>query len=123
MLFESAGIKINYEVDSFNIVDSFYFPNESFEKTLNSKNTLVNKGGKKHLGIKYTPDFTYDLKDGSKIVIECKGIATDVFQMRFKLFKRYVAENNLDFTIYTPRNQKQNEWVFMEVMKKIKASK
>lgn len=120
-LFDDAGVKIKYEEEVFTIIDKFYFPNASYEKTINSKGTLVNKGEKTHLAIKYTPDFTLDL-GSKKIIIECKGLATDVYQMRMKLFKKYIADNNLDYVIYVPRNQAQNKWVFDEVMKIIKAS-
>jgi hypothetical protein len=50
-------------------------------------------------------------------------LATDVYQMRMKLFKKYIADNNLDYTIYIPRNQAQNKWVFDEVIKLIKLNK
>jgi predicted nuclease of restriction endonuclease-like RecB superfamily len=118
-LFDDAGVKIKYEEEVFTIIDKFHFPNASYEKTINSKGTLVNKGEKTHLAIKYTPDFTLDIGD-LKVVIECKGIFTDRAQMVWKLFKRYIAENNLNYILYMPRNQKQNEFVFNEVMKLIK---
>ena len=118
-LFDDAGVKIKYEEEVFTIIDKFHFPNASYEKTINSKGCLINKGEKTHLAIKYTPDFTLDIRD-KKIVIECKGIFTDRAQMVWKLFKRYIAENNLNYILYMPRNQKQNEFVFNEVMKLIK---
>ena len=118
-LFDDAGVKIKYEEEVFTIIDKFHFPNASYEKTINSKGALVNKGEKTHLAIKYTPDFTLDIGD-LKIVVEVKGIVTDVYAMRMKLFKRYIAENNLNYVIYVPRNQAQNKFVFDEVMKLIK---
>jgi len=120
-LFDDAGVKIKYEEEVFTIIDKFHFPNASYEKTINSKGSLINKGEKTHLAIKYTPDFTLDIGD-KKIVIECKGIFTDRAQMVWKLFKRYIAENNLNYILYMPRNQKQNEFVFNEVMKILKAT-
>ena len=90
-LFDDAGVKIKYEEEVFTIIDKFYFPNPSYEKTISSKGALVNKGEKSHLAIKYTPDFTLDLGD-KKIIIECKGLATDVYQMRMKLFKKYIVD-------------------------------
>jgi len=105
----------------FTIIDKFHFPNASYEKTISSKGALVNKGEKTHLAIKYTPDFTLDIGD-LKVIVETKGIVTDVYAMRMKLFKRYIAENNLNYVIYVPRNQAQNKFVFEEVMKLIKAT-
>ena len=57
-----------YENETFQIVESFQFPNISYEKQANSKGEYVNRGSKKILGIKYTPDFI-----GKDYIIECKG--------------------------------------------------
>jgi len=120
-LFDDVGVKIKYEEEVFTIINKFYFPNPSYEKTINSKGTLVNKGEKTHLAITYKPDFTLDIGN-KKVIIECKGLATDVYQMRMKLFKKYIADNNLDYVLYVPRNQAQNTWVFNEVMKMLNPS-
>lgn len=120
-LFDDAGINIRYEEEVFTIINRFHFPNASYEKTINSKNTLVNKGEKTHLAITYKPDFTIDV-DGVKIIIETKGIFTDRAQMVWKLFKKYISDNELNYVLYMPRNQKQNEWVFNEVLSLINNS-
>lgn len=121
-LLEENNVKCKYEEERFTIIEPFYFPNKSFEKTITSKNKLVNKGEKKHLGIIYTPDFTID-NGNQKIIIECKGLATDVFSMRFKLFKKWIADNNKDFILFTPRNQGQCEFVLDEVLEILKTPK
>ncbi len=46
-----------YENEVFQLVESFNFDNESFEKQANGKGEYTNRGQKKILGIKYTPDF------------------------------------------------------------------
>ena len=46
-----------YENEVFQLVESFDFNNESFEKQANGKGEYTNRGQKKILGIKYTPDF------------------------------------------------------------------
>ena len=46
-----------YENEVFQLVESFDFDNESFEKQANGKGEYTNRGQKKILGIKYTPDF------------------------------------------------------------------
>jgi hypothetical protein len=120
-LFDDAGVKIKYEEEVFTIIDKFHFPNASYEKTISSKDKLVNKGEKTHLAVKYTPDFTLDI-NGLKVIIETKGISTDIFQLRYKLFKKYITDNNLNYVLYMPRNQAQNKFVFEEVMKLIKAT-
>ena len=118
-LFDDAGVKIKYEEEVFTIIDKFHFPNASYEKTISSKDKLVNKGNKNHLAVKYTPDFTLDIGD-LKVIVECKGISMDIFQLRYKLFKKYIVDNNLNYVLYMPRNQAQNKFVFDEVMKLIK---
>jgi hypothetical protein len=47
-----------YEGEVFQLIESFDFPNESYEKQANGKGDYTNRGSKKVLGIKYTPDFT-----------------------------------------------------------------
>ena len=119
-ILDLKGIKCKYEEDKFTIIEPFFFPNKSYEKTISSGNKLINKGEKKHLGISYTPDFTIDVGD-QKIIIECKGLATDVFSMRFKLFKKWIADNDKNYILFTPRNQGQCNFVLEEITKIINA--
>ena len=46
---------------------------------------MINRGQKKILNIKYTPDFVSD-----SFIIECKGRANESFPLRWKMFKKYV---------------------------------
>ena len=57
-----------YENETFELITSFQFPNTSYEKQANGKGEYINRGTKKILGIKYTPDFI-----GKDYIIECKG--------------------------------------------------
>lgn len=52
--------------------------------------------------ITYTPDFV-----GKDWVIETKGMKTPDFLLKWKLFKKYLIDNNLKYTLYMPSNQKQ----------------
>jgi hypothetical protein len=52
--------------------------------------------------ITYTPDFV-----GKDWVIETKGMKTPDFLLKWKLFKRYLTDNNLKYTLYMPSSQKQ----------------
>jgi hypothetical protein len=63
---------------------------------------LVNRGCKKILPIKYTPDFV-----SSSFIIECKGRANESFPIRWKLFKKYVSKNLPNTTLFKPQNQKE----------------
>ena len=78
---------------------------------------LVNRGNKKILGIKYTPDFI-GLTD--EFIIECKGRANDTFPMRWKLFKKFVKDNIPSVTLYKPQNQKECDKVIELITKKNK---
>lgn len=91
-----------YEGEVFQLIESFDFTNESYEKQANGKGDYTNRGSKKVLGIKYTPDFT-----GKDYIIECKGRANESFPLRWKLFKLWLTKNNIGKTLYKPQNQKE----------------
>ena len=91
-----------YEGATFVLQEGFMFDNESFERQSNGKGDMVNRGNKKILNIKYTPDFVSD-----SFIIECKGRANESFPMRWKMFKKYVKENLPHVTLYKPQNQKE----------------
>ena len=91
-----------YEGEVFQLIEGFNFTNESYEKQANGKGDYTNRGSKKILGIKYTPDFT-----GKDYIIECKGRANESFPLRWKLFKLWLTKNNIGKTLYKPQNQKE----------------
>lgn len=90
-----------YEGEVFNLIEGFNFPNESYEKQSNGKGDYTNRGIKKILGIKYTPDFT-----GKDYIIECKGRANESFPLRWKLFKLWMTNTGDLRPLYKPQNQK-----------------
>lgn len=90
-----------YEGEVFNLIEGFNFPNESYEKQSNGKGDYTNRGIKKVLGIKYTPDFT-----GKDYIIECKGRANESFPLRWKLFKLWMTNTGDLRPLYKPQNQK-----------------
>ena len=91
-----------YENEVFQLVENFNFRNETYEKQANGKGEYINRGQKKVLGIKYTPDFV-----GKDYIIECKGRANESFPIRWKLFKLWLTKNNIGKTLYKPQNQKE----------------
>jgi len=99
---KKAKIKATYEGETFVLQEGFMFDNESFERQSNGKGDMVNRGSKKILNIKYTPDFVSD-----SFIIECKGRANESFPIRWKMFKKYVKENLPHVTLYKPQNQKE----------------
>jgi len=92
---KKAKIKATYEGATFEIVEDFIF---------NSKGEFKQRGRKKILPIKYTPDF---ICPDYSFIIECKGRANESFPLRWKLFKRYVVKNYPDTTLFKPQNQKE----------------
>jgi len=98
---QKAKIHAVYEGATFELQEGFMFDNESFERQSNGKGDMVNRGSKKILNIKYTPDFVSDT-----FIIETKGRANESFPLRWKMFKKYVKENLPHVTLYKPQNQK-----------------
>ena len=115
MSLRKAKIKAAYEGMTYEIFPGFMFDNESYERQANGKGDLVNRGCKKILGIKYTPDFI-GLTD--EFIIECKGRANDTFPIRWKLFKKFVKDNLPSVTLYKPQNQKECDKVVELILKK-----
>ncbi len=99
---KKAKIKSKYEGQTYIIQEGFEFNNESYERQANGKGEMVNRGNKKILPIKYTPDFISD-----SFIIECKGRANESFPIRWKMFKKYVKVNLKHVTLYKPQNQKE----------------
>jgi hypothetical protein len=91
-----------YENEVFQLIEGFNFDNDSYEKQANGKGDYTNRGQKKILGIKYTPDFV-----GKDYIIECKGRANESFPIRWKLFKLWLTKNKIGKTLYKPQNQKE----------------
>jgi len=118
MCLKKAKIHAEYEGCTFTLQEGFMFDVESYERQSNGKGEMVNRGNKKILPIKYTPDFV-----GSNFVIECKGRANESFPMRWKLFKKYVNWKMKHVTLYKPQNQKECDEVIKLIIKKNKNEK
>ena len=99
---KEAGLHAEYEGETFTLVPSYYFSNEAYERCANGKGEFKDRGNKKILNIKYTPDFI-----GKDFIIECKGRANDAFPIRWKMFKKYVRDNLPYVTLFKPQNQKE----------------
>ena len=112
---KKAKLKARYEGETYVLQDGFMFDNESYERQSNGKGEMVNRGSKKILPIKYTPDFISD-----SFIIECKGRANESFPIRWKMFKKYVKENLPRVTLYKPQNQKECDKVVELIIKKKK---
>ena len=99
---KQADIDVEYESQSFELLPSFTFKNDCIERQSNGKGDYVNKGNKKVLNIKYTPDFS-----GYDFIIETKGRANDSFPLRWKMFKYLMTLMCDNRTLYKPQSQKE----------------
>tara|TARA_E500000331_G_scaffold335304_1_gene361297 strand:+ start:28 stop:480 length:453 start_codon:yes stop_codon:yes gene_type:complete len=102
MALKKAKIKAKYEGETFVLLNGFHFENEVYERQANSKGEFVNRGEKRILPIKYTPDFI-----GEDFIIETKGRPNESFPIRWKLFKKLVTEQFPSYVLFKPQNQKE----------------
>ena len=109
---KKAKIKAKYEGQTYILQEAFSFKVDSFERQSNGKGDMVNRGQKKILNIKYTPDFVSET-----FIIECKGRANESFPIRWKMFKKYVNDNLKHVTLYKPQNQKECDKVIELIIK------
>ena len=112
---KKAKIKSEYEGQTYELQEGFMFDVDSYERQGNGKGDMVNRGRKKILNIKYTPDFV-----SNSFIIECKGRANESFPIRWKMFKKYVKERIPHVTLYKPQNQKECDKVVELILTKRK---
>jgi len=113
---KNAKIHAIYEGATFELQEGFMFDIDSYERQGNGKGAMINRGQKKILNIKYTPDFV-----SPSFIIECKGRANESFPLRWKMFKKYVNHKMKHVTLYKPQNQKEcDEVVELIIKNKIK---
>ena len=115
MALKKAKIRSKYEGETFVLLNGFHFENESYERQANGKGDYANRGGKRILPIKYTPDFI-----GEDFIIETKGRANESFPMRWKLFKKLVSEQFPNITLYKPQNQNECDRTIQLILEKRK---
>ena len=111
MALVKAKIKAKYEGETFVLLNGFHFENEVYERQANSKGEFINRGEKRILPIKYTPDFI-----GEDFIIETKGRPNESFPIRWKLFKKLVTEQFSSYVLFKPQNQKECDRV-IEILK------
>lgn len=103
----------SYEGETFQLIETFEIPNKCYERQSNGKGEFTNRGEKKVLGIKYTPDFT-----DHDYIIECKGRANESFPLRYKLFKRWMTNTGDSRPLYKPQNQKEVDQTIQLILEK-----
>ncbi len=101
---KAAKIPAAYEGSTYTIFQGFDLNKTVYERCANGKGDYKDRGNKKILPIKYTPDF---ICPNYSFIIECKGRANESFPLRWKLFKKYVVKNYPDTILFKPQNQKE----------------
>lgn len=81
---KEAGFNFEYENETYTIIEKFEFQGEKIRP------------------ITITPDFQDNQR---RIIIEIKGFANESFPLRWKLFKRHLTINRLNFTVYLVKNK------------------
>ena len=109
---KKAKLKAKYEGQTYVVQEGFEFKNKCYERQSNGKGEFKDRGNKKILPIKYTPDFV-----SPSFIIECKGRANESFPLRWKMFKKYVKAHMPHVTIYKPQNQKECDKVIELITK------
>ena len=109
---KQANIKNEYEGRTYTLIEGFQFETSSYERQSNGKGQFTDRGNKKILPIKYTPDFV-----GDNFVIETKGRANESFPIRWKLFKNFINRCYPYVTLYKPQNQKECDQVIELLIK------
>lgn len=113
IMLKKAGIKFEYEGETFTLFEGFNFMTECYERQSNGKGGYINRGGKKLLPIKYTPDFI-----GKDFIIETKGRANESFPLRWKMFKKFVSITMPNTVLYKPQNIKECEETIRLILEK-----
>ena len=96
-----ANIKFEYTSTTFILQHPFTYIKNVMEPDKKRVPLLSNRSSK-YQSIKYTPDFV-----GDGWIIETKGVASDSFKLRWKMFKKCLIDKGINFNLYLPKNQKQ----------------
>ena len=109
-----SGVSFSYEEHTYELMPKFRFPHRYLKMTPKSK-PLVDRTGSIQQPIRYTPDFV--AKDQSW-VIETKGyIPTHHdFPMRWKLFLKYLVDNDMTCDVYIARNRQQVDEAIRDIL-------
>ena len=116
MALKEADLFEKYEGETFELQQAFQIPNLVYERMANGKGDFKLRSGSIR-NIKYTPDFT-----GIDYIIETKGHANMAFPLRYKMFKKWLFDNQDTRTLYKPQNHKQCDSV-IQLIKQLRYAK
>ncbi len=101
-LLKDNNINFKYESESYTLSDSFLFNNNYHARLASGKGEYCNRGFKKVNAITYKPDFVIRHNDYYAIV-ETKGLPTESYNMRMKMFKALLNRQNIQCDIFVPQ--------------------
>jgi len=108
---ERHGIPFTYESQTYTLQNGFDLGDMiCWEK--NGKRFSPHKKVRK---ITYTPDFL-----GKGFIIETKGVRTESFNIKWKLFKHYVIAKKMKVSLYSPSNKKEIDFVIENILANVK---
>lgn len=107
-LLKQAGIKFTYEGKSYQTFNPFKLESECYERA--TKRSKAMRDNRKVGKVSYTPDF---IGENEEWFIEVKGRANESFSIRWKLFKKMLAEDphRKPPIIFKPTNKQDCEQV------------
>lgn len=108
-------IPFAYESKKFILQEGFSFEQPSYERVGKKKKMKFKLQHKRVRALTYTPDFM-----GHGWIIETKGFRTDSFNLKWKLFKKYLQDNNLNYVLFMPHTEKEIKTCITEIKKIIK---
>lgn len=118
--FKDAGFNIQYEPCKYVLWRGFKPTIPFYNRKKRSKKSSVTGlklDNKKLMDTTYTPDFQFKYK-GYLIIIESKGLETDSFMIKKKLFRQYL-ENNVPNSIYFEVFSKVHTLQALEIIKNL----
>jgi hypothetical protein len=118
-LLKENKINFKYEDESFELLSSFVFNNDYFARLASGKGDFINRGHKKINNMSYKPDFVINHK-GYYAIVETKGLPTEPFNMRMKLFKSTLNQSNTECDIFVPQTQTECLKTMEIILDKIK---
>lgn len=118
----AQGLNPKYEEVTYNLQESRLFPTPHYAPYTDRKLHKVVWGLNKYkiIGLKYTPDFTFDIGD-KLIIIEVKGYSNDRYPYQKKLFFKWLEKNRPNSAFFEVHNQKQLRSA-IEIIKNIQQS-
>ena len=88
----------------FIVMDPFKYEGDCVEKKVSKGKNVFFKVSNRISKATYLPDFV-NLEQGW--IIECKGLRTEAFNLRWKMFKKSLVKEKKNYDLYMPGTQKQ----------------